>query len=111
MNHLIDVLTIELSRCQKKLTKIEQDIKYCPAIELLELHKELAEKLDSNVDRFSSEFESWVKSAAAKEKKLKREMKTSSAKRDKLWEQRAFYESRMSQVSSALSLQQIREQA
>lgn len=112
MQFVKTILDNEAARLNNRLEKIKQLEHKSPAIEFIELQQELKVKLqDKNLDRLSPEFQSWVASAAKKEKTLKRKMKTLSSDSQKRWDERFLIESQLREIESAVWRLNLREVA
>lgn len=111
MSYSMEVIKREIDKLIARNTKLEELIKYCPAIELLGLRSEFSKKLESGVDRTSPEFIKWIGASAKKEKTLLRKMKTMQKDEQKLWDEKQENSHNLNDLSNAYSILNIRNAA
>ena len=109
MSYSIQVIQNEIKRISAREVKIDAALKYSPAIELLNLRRDLHKKLSGGEDRLSKSFMVWIEAAAKMEKKLKLEMTNHQIKQQKLWDERENNLRNLNDLSNTHSLLNIRQ--
>ena len=97
------VLQREIDKLQNQLDKVISSIKKCPVTELLELRKELQDKLNFYDDKTSPELMTWVEANLAREKDIHSKinnLKNGGNKKD--WDKRFKLESNINELKYAI---------
>lgn len=100
---VVSVLKRELAKLEKQLIAVKAKCDDNPASELFELLKEAKTRFDSGEDRFSPEFLKWVNESAAKETKLRKQMKSeANGGTQKHWDKRLEIETHIGELNNAI---------